>query len=97
MTIEEQINFFRQGFPWLDVTAPATPDRGIEVLDGTALSEAAAYGDTANVDGRVKFVPASGAASRMFKDIFAGMEKPNDSVRRLRRRLLAHRKAPSHR
>mgnify|MGYP002626618189 FL=1 len=83
MTIEEQINFFRQGFPWLDVTAPATPERGIEVLGGDARDEAAAYGETANVAGRVKFVPASGAASRMFKDIFAGMEKPNDQVRRL--------------
>ena len=83
MTIEEQINFFRQGFPWLEVTAPATPERGIEVLGGSARDEAAAYGETANVAGRVKFVPASGAASRMFKDIFAGMEKPNDPVRRL--------------
>ena len=46
MTIEEQINFFRQGFPWLDVTAPATPERGIEVLGGDARDEAAAYGET---------------------------------------------------
>ncbi len=83
MTIEEQIEFFRQGFPWLEVTAPATPERGIEVLGETALKEASEYAGTAATAGRVKFVPASGAASRMFKDIFAGMEAPNDSVRRL--------------
>ena len=83
MTIEEQINYFKQGFPWLDVTAPARPDRGIEVIDEAARDAAVAYSESASVAGRLKFVPASGAASRMFKDIFAGMERPNDAVRRL--------------
>ncbi|MBR4788663.1 MAG: DUF4301 family protein, partial [Bacteroidales bacterium] len=83
MTIEEQINYFKQGFPWLEVTAPARPDRGIEVMDEAAREAAAAYSESATVAGRLKFVPASGAASRMFKDIFAGMERPNDAVRRL--------------
>lgn len=83
MTIEEQINYFKQGFPWLEVTAPARPDRGIEVMDEAARDAAVAYSESASVGGRLKFVPASGAASRMFKDIFAGMERPNDAVRRL--------------
>ena len=83
MTIEEQINYFKQGFPWLEVTAPARPDRGIEVMDEAARDAAVAYSESATVAGRLKFVPASGAASRMFKDIFAGMERPNDAVRRL--------------
>ena len=83
MTIEEQINYFKQGFPWLKVTAPARPDRGIEVMDEAARDAAVAYSESASVGGRLKFVPASGAASRMFKDIFAGMERPNDAVRRL--------------
>ena len=83
MTIEEQINFFKQGFPWLEIVAPATPARGIEVPTEEQRNACVAYADSAKVAGKVKFVPASGAASRMFKDIFAGMERPNDSVRRL--------------
>ncbi|MCR5759855.1 MAG: DUF4301 family protein [Bacteroidales bacterium] len=83
MTIEEQINYFKQGFPWLDVIAPARPDRGIEVMDEAARDAAVVYSEKASVGGRLKFVPASGAASRMFKDIFAGMDRPNDAVRRL--------------
>ena len=81
--IDAQIERFRKGFPWLDIISPATPSRGIEVLGEKAAEEAAAYADTAQTDGRCKFVPASGAASRMFKDIFAGMDEPNDAVRRL--------------
>ena len=83
MTTEQQMKYFREGFPWMKIEAPATPGNGIEVLDTAAQDACIAYSEVAKVAGRVKFVPASGAASRMFKDIFAGMEKPNDSVRRL--------------
>lgn len=71
--VESQIEKFKSGFPWMDIAAPATPARGIEVLDEAGLESAVAYADTAEVAGKCKFVPASGAASRMFKDIFAGM------------------------
>ena len=47
------------------------------------MDEAAAYAESAEVAGRCKFVPASGAASRMFKDIFSGLETPNDATRTL--------------
>ena len=83
MTIEEQIGYFKQGFPWLEIVAPATAARGIELPTEESREFSVDYAAKAHVDGKVKFVPASGAASRMFKDIFAGMEKPNDSVRRL--------------
>ncbi len=78
-----QIERFRKGFPWLKIVAPATPERGIEVLDETQQDEAVKYADEAEVHGRCKFVPASGAASRMFKDIFAGLEQPNASTEKL--------------
>lgn len=81
--IAAQTERFRKGFPWLDIVASATPGRGIEVLDENAAAEAAAYADTAQTEGKCKFVPASGAASRMFKDIFAGMDNENDAVRKL--------------
>ncbi len=78
-----QIERFRKGFPWLRIVAPATPGRGIEVLTEKQQEEAIRYADTAEVKGRCKFVPASGAASRMFKDIFAGMDTPNASTEKL--------------
>lgn len=81
--IEKQIERFRKGFPWMDIVAPATPEKGIEILDDDRIREAEEYLDKAEVHGKCKFVPASGAASRMFKDIFAGMESPNDAVRKL--------------
>ena len=77
------MKYFRDGFPWMKIIGPATPERGVEVLDAASQDACIEYADMAEVAGRVKFVPASGAASRMFKDIFAGMDEPNGSVRKL--------------
>lgn len=71
--VEAQIEHFKKGFPWMDIVGPATPERGIKVMDEKETDDAAAYCDNAEVAGKCKFVPASGAASRMFKDIFAGL------------------------
>ena len=73
--IEEQIDHFKQGFPWMKIVAAATPQRGIRVLDARQAEDAAAYYRKADIHGKCKFVPASGAASRMFKDQFSGLEK----------------------
>ena len=73
--IEQQIEHFKNGFPWMKIVSPATPERGIRVLSPAAAEEAAAYYRGAAVHGKCKFVPASGAASRMFKDMFSGLEK----------------------
>ena len=81
--INAELERFKKGFPWLDIVAPATPERGIEVLTTDEAARAEAYSDEADVAGRCKFVPASGAASRMFKDIFAGADEENDAVRKL--------------
>ncbi|MBR3499792.1 MAG: DUF4301 family protein [Bacteroidales bacterium] len=71
MTQKEQIERFKEGFPSLDIVSAATIGRGIVRLDEKQLKEASEYCDTAQVAGKCKFVPASGAASRMFKDVFA--------------------------
>lgn len=73
-TVEEQVERFKNGFPWLKIVAPATPEKGIKVLSPEEADAAANYSESAHVDGRCKFVPASGAASRMFKDLFAGLD-----------------------
>lgn len=71
MTQKEQIERFKEGFPSLNIVSAATIGRGIVRLDEAGLKEASDYCDTAQVAGKCKFVPASGAASRMFKDVFA--------------------------
>ena len=73
-TVEQQVERFKQGFPWMKIVAPATPERGIQVLDDAAVEAAAKYYDGATINGKCKFVPASGAASRMFKDLFSGLD-----------------------
>ncbi len=73
-TVEQQVERFKQGFPWMKIVAPATPERGIQVLDEAAVEAAAKYYDGATINGKCKFVPASGAASRMFKDLFSGLD-----------------------
>ena len=76
--VEAQVERFRKGFPWLEIIAPATPENGIRVLGDKAAEEAVTYYENASVAGKCKFVPASGAASRMFKDIFAGLSALED-------------------
>ena len=73
--VKEQIEQFRNGFPWMKIVGPATPERGIKVLDASQVEAAVDYYKKADIKGKSKFVPASGAASRMFKDMFAGLEK----------------------
>ena len=71
--IAQQLNEFKTGFPFLKLEAAAAIDKGIVAPDE---EERKAYIEAWNAykaEGRqiVKFVPASGAASRMFKDMFA--------------------------
>ena len=74
LTVQEQVERFKKGFPWMKIVAPATPERGILVLDDAAVEAAGKYYESAQINGKCKFVPASGAASRMFKDLFSGLE-----------------------
>lgn len=69
--VETQIENFRRGFPSLKVVSAASPADGITVL---TLEQAESY--AAKFESRdssvtvAKFVPASGAATRMFKELF---------------------------
>ncbi len=81
---EEKLNYqlgqFKTGFPFLKLEAAASIDRGIA---STFEAARKCYIDTWNAykaEGKrvVKFVPASGAASRMFKDIFAFVDADYD-------------------
>ena len=69
--LETQLKNFREGFPFLPVTRAASCGDGIRVLDAAGIEQAAARYDRAKESLRVvEFVPASGAATRMFKDLF---------------------------
>jgi len=71
--VEQQLNRFRQGFPFLPITAPATPGNGIiqfsKEEQALLLQRFDQWGGS-----RLKFVPASGAATRMFKALFEYLE-----------------------
>lgn len=75
MTQEEQLRRFREGFPELKIVAPATIGNGIQKLSPEQEQHCVEYLSNAKVNGKCKFVPASGAASRMFKDVFARKEE----------------------
>lgn len=71
--IEKQLEEFKTGFPFLKLDAAASIGNGIIA---TSAEDVKRYTDAWNAykaEGKkiVKFVPASGAASRMFKNMFA--------------------------
>jgi len=74
--IEKQIGHFKKGFPYLKVLRPATIGDGIILLDDAKVSDAVKEFTQKVQQGLkpVKFVPASGAASRMFQTLFAFAE-----------------------
>lgn len=74
-TVEQQVDNFRNGFPYVKLVAPAVIGKGVRLLSDDQVK---AYAENYNYlsDGYsiMKFVPASGAASRMFKHLFEFME-----------------------
>ena len=68
----EQLKRFKEGFPFLKLSNEATIDNGIFKYNEEDRSHyLAAWEDyITNSHTIMKFVPASGAASRMFKDLF---------------------------
>ena len=74
--ITRQLDCFKKGFPYLKLAAAASVDNGILSPDGDALKLYLRVWDTYIQSERkvVKFVPASGAASRMFKNLFGFLE-----------------------
>lgn len=86
---ERQLAQFRAGFPALPVVRAATPGDGIVRLDpARAGSYAENYRSRRSGRRIVKFVPASGAATRMFRDLFRYLDDGDlgDAVRK----VLAH-------
>lgn len=73
--VAQQFSFFKQGFPFARLDRPATIDDGIIALGEDELKELLEdYDDLIEGKTITKFVPASGAASRMFKDLYSLLE-----------------------
>lgn len=74
--VEEQIARFGRGFPPLTLDRPCTIGDGIRVISDSEMPLLEARFREAQLSGRVsKFVPASGAASRMFHFLFAALHQ----------------------
>ena len=70
--LEEELKMLKEGFPYLKIEEAATPGHGIFVLDQNMENQAMEIWNQFLASGAkvMKMVPASGAASRMFKDLF---------------------------
>ena len=73
---EAQLACFRNGFPELDIVAPASTKKGILAPKRAEQEEYIEAWQKYMAEGHkiLKFVPASGAASRMFKNLFQYLE-----------------------
>jgi len=77
--IDQQIQHFVQGFPYLNVIKAATIGDGIvRVPDDQLVSYIRRFDEATHERDLVKFVPASGAATRMFKSLFAALDGKSD-------------------
>ena len=78
--IETQLKQFETGFPFLKLEAAAAVGHGIIAPSEAERSQYVDAWQRYKAEGRrvVKFVPASGAASRMFKNMFAFVDADYD-------------------
>lgn len=79
--LELQLKMLKEGFPFLKIEGPATLGNGIvKVTDDIEARSIDIWEKYLTSDARIlKFVPASGAASRMFKNLFAFLNGDSDT------------------
>jgi hypothetical protein len=94
--LEEQLARFSKGFPFPQIMASASVEKGIKRVGKDEQLGFINVWDEYLLSGRrvVKFVPASGAASRMFKHLYefiaAGYEEPQTSFEKKFFENIAH-------
>ena len=75
-TVYQQINDFKEGFPFMQLQKAATLNDGVMKLTDEQLeSFTVLYEKKVSKLVPLKFVPASGAATRMFKSLFSFLEE----------------------
>ena len=88
--IQEQLLSFAKGFPFLTIVSPVEPGNGILCLGDKRVDEyLGVWNDYLQSNASIlKFVPASGAASRMFKDLFEFLDgKSNEPEKAAERKF----------
>jgi hypothetical protein len=76
--VEQQVRLFENGLPFANLVSEATIDNGILKLSKDEIeSYISKFDDKKNDITILKFVPASGAATRMFKFLFAFLDEYN--------------------
>ena len=76
-SVEQQIDWFQKGFPFVRLQRPCTTGDGIITLSPDEVDWFVALHDQAAHAGRMmKFVPASGVASRMFQSLLTLAHRP---------------------
>ncbi len=79
--LQVQLDHFKKGFPPVKLQRPATSGDGIICYERSKAQELADFfTQSASAKKVLKFVPASGAATRMFKDLFSWREKLKGGV-----------------
>lgn len=79
--VESQIALFQSGIPFTNITEAATIGNGILALDEEFIENTIAHFESKKNDlSLVKFVPASGAATRMFKFLFQFVNEYNSKT-----------------
>ncbi len=77
--IDRQIEHFVNGFPYLNAIRAATVGDGIVRVNKEQLTTyTRRFDEVAGDYSLMKFVPASGAATRMFKSLFAALDGKSD-------------------
>lgn len=73
-TVTKQISDFENGFPYSDIVSACVIDNGAFQYDNQIDKYINLYDSNCDKYNIVKFVPASGAATRMFKDLYEYLE-----------------------
>ena len=82
--IQQQVAIFDKGIPFMRLHAAATRENGILHFSQAVLTGLAAlYDQRLEQESVLKFVPASGAATRMFKELFKFLESYDPALESL--------------
>ncbi len=71
--VESQVESIKRGFPFLNIVAPSVPGKGIRMVSKEMQSRYISIYQSSRLSVS-RFVPASGAATRMFKDLYEAAE-----------------------
>lgn len=91
--VDKQFSYFDIGFNFIDLNRPATIGDGIvEIEEKERNRLITLYPELVKQKRIVKFVPASGAASRMFKELFKHLDEHSEAHQEAALELLSNLK-----